>query len=767
MRFPIVIALLLFAQAPWAFSDSSPPPPALVADWRKQDGIGTSRHPATYAAAIDRLFHRTDALLADLRSSSIDLGALSREYQSLREEWRSLKDVPSTDPRWEPLWLRVHELRRRIIFANPLANIGPLLFIKQVPGSFSHQLTQYYGRYARPGGGVHLLDAPGSSFACRELITSALPEGSYQTIELSHDARHVLFSYCTTDPTGRHPRYYHLYTMRSDGTGLRQLTDGPFDDFSPRYLPNGRIVFITTRRGGFHRCGSPGCPVYTLATANADGSDIRLLSYHETQEWDPAVMHDGRVIYTRWDYVDRHAVFGEHLWTTRPDGTAPSAFYGNYTRNPIGLWEPQPVPNSHRIMATAAAHHAMTAGSIVLVDTNRGQDGLAPLTRLTPDTPFPESEQSVGGKWHFPAHDAKPTNTEENLRWPGHCYRTPWPLSEKYFIAAYSFDPLVGEPDANPAAMFGIYLLDAFGNKELLYRDPGISSLWPIPLRARPRPPILPSLAEGSAPEGTFVLQDVYHADPPLPAGSIKRLRITQVLPKSTSGKDNPPVGLAAGAPGKQVLGTVPVEADGSAHFLAPARVPLLFQALDEHGQAVQIMRSATYLQPGETSSCIGCHEPRDRSPSTQSIQALSRPPSRIQAGPDGGKPFSYPILVQGILDQHCVSCHNAKEPGGGINLSSDPEGHYTFSYNALARRVPFANDTSPDSLSIPGRFGARASPVMKLLRANHYDSKLSPAEYERLATWMDTNALFYGTFNPADQRRQQRGERIEGPGLE
>jgi len=742
---------------------------SILADWRKQDGIQTERNPSTYAEAINLLFERGDLLRRDLKDANVDLGELDRQWEKLRLTWIQLRAANANQRQWEELWAAVHETRRSIAFANPLARTGPILFIKQVPGTFSHQLTQYYGRYARPGGGVYVLDEPGRSMACRQLAPGKLPEGSYQTPELSYDATRILFSYCTTDPKQANARYYHLYQMNADGSALRQLTEGALDDFSPRFLPNGKIVFVSTRRGGFHRCGSPGCPVYTLTLANPDASDIRLLSYHETQEWDPAVMHDGRIIYTRWDYVDRHAVFGEHLWTTRPDGTAPAAFYGNYTRNPIGTWEPQAVPNSHRIMATAAAHHAMTAGSIVLVDPNKGLDGLAPLTRLTPDTPFPESEFNVSGRWYFPAADAKPANSAEFARWPGHCYRSPWPLSEKYFLAAYSFDALVGEPNGNPPAMFGLYLVDCFGNKELLHRDAQISSLWPVPLKARPKPPALPSLRDPQSNEGVFVLQDVYAGQFPLDRGSVKRLRISQVLPKSTQGRDNPPVGLAGGSPGKAVLGTVPVEADGSAHFTAPARVPLLFQALDDTGQAVQVMRSATYAQAGETVSCVGCHEPRTSVPATtRPPKAMTRAPSMIEPGPDGSKPFSYPILVQDVLDRSCVSCHSAKTPGGSIILTGEPDGHYTRSYNALAPRVPFSNDTNNDSLSPPGRYGARASSVMKLLlKDGHYDVKLNAAQIERLATWMDTNALFYGTFDPDDQRRQQLGQRIERPKLE
>ncbi|MFA6563305.1 MAG: hypothetical protein WCV00_15455 [Verrucomicrobiia bacterium] len=805
-------------------------------DWRKQDGIETRRYPITHAEAIPRLFERGDALLRDLQSAKAALGDLPQRWEELRKEWQRWvvthpeKDAKGAvaavsdrrnspqegrpavgDRRYSPgsdssaveqLWRRVHELRRQMVFSNPLAQTGPLLFVKQVPSMFSHQLTQYYGSCARPGGGMFVLDEPGRTMRCRQLAAGALPLGSFQHAEVSHDGKRVMFAYCQVDkaPANRdaHPgHHYHLYEMASDGSRLRQLTDGAFDDFAPRYLPDGHIIFISTRRGGFHRCGRGPCQTYTLAVANADGSDPHPISFHETHEWDPAVLNDGRVIYTRWDYVDRNAVHYQQLWSVRPDGTDVRAFYGNYTLNPVGVWEAQAVPGSSRVMATAAAHHAMTAGSIILLDVTRGVDGLDPIKRLTPDALFPESEEPVShgtakpAFWRAPGGPAKPpTVPQEAKQWPGHCYRSPWPLSEKYFLAAYSFDPLIGEPSANPVNMFGLYFVDAFGNKELLYRDPEICSLWPVPLRARPKPPALPLLAEAAqkkesessgthhaSGDGLFFLENVYNAWPPLPDVRITQLRIVQVLPKTTPHANAPTVGLANASPGKQVLGTVPVEADGSAYFRAPAKIALAFQALDEHGQAVQTMRSITYLQPGESVSCVGCHEQRSSTPSShRTAIARARPPSTMTSGPDGSKPLSYPILVQPVLDKHCVSCHSGAKPAGKVALTGEAQGRYSVSYNALIGRVSFSawggkpgdfRVVNSEPLSQPDFFGARGSPLMKILRRGHYDVVLSRDDTERLVTWMDANALFYGTFDVTDQARQQRGERIEGPKLE
>jgi hypothetical protein len=283
-------------------------------------------------------------------------------------------------------------------------------------------------------------------------------------------------------------------------------------------------------------------------------------------------------------------------------------------------------------------------------------------------------------------------------------------------------------------------------------------------------------LQETNTAEGTFFLQNVYDSWPKLSAEGddrIKRLRILQVLPKTTPHANNPKVGLANASPGKQVLGTVPVEPDGSAYFRAPAGIPLSFQALDERGMAVQTMRSLTYLQPGEQAACIGCHENRAGVASlSASGMAKSRPPSPITPGPDGSRPFSYPILVQPVLDRHCVECHTGPEADGGIVLTGTPAGSFTASYNALAPLVPYSEWKSTpaansEPLTRPNLFGARASKLMALLLEGHENVTLGEEDLDRLVTWMDTNALFYGTFDPEDQKRQQRGERIDGPALE
>ena len=752
-------------------------------DWRLQDGIGTPREPRTYAQATERLFDRMAG--ARLDKTAVD------KLRSQRP------DAAADEEAWERYWLAAHRLRRRLLFADPLARTS-VLFVKHVPSVMSHQLTQMYGYCARPGGGLFVLDRLDERMRTRDLTPEFLAPGSFMTPELSFDAKRLLFAYCPVEEApfawsfdDRSARAkalrYHLCELSLTDGSARRLTHGDTDNFFPCYLPSGDILFSSTRRGGYHRCGRGPCPVYTLSRMGANGEDPRSISFHETHEWDPCLLNDGRVIYTRWDYVDRNAVLYQQLWSVRPDGGNVRIYFGNNTWNPAGIWEARAVPSSHRVMATAAPHHGLSAGSVVLLDVTKGVDGPEPLTRLTPDVRFPESESPLArgpdpsqpydfdtlpnGYWNSPlkAGWMIQTQTDEEKRWPGHCYKSPWPLSETLFLASYSYDRLVGEPGPNIPNLFGLYLCDASGNKELIYRDPNISSLWARPLASRTPPPEVASSIDPARREkgtGTFFLSNVMESWPYLPTNRpITHLRLFQILLKTTPNIDAPKVAAGLGALGRQVLGTVPVEPDGSAYFEAPARTPLYFQALDAQGRAVQTMRSLVYLQPGEAETCIGCHEHRmKKEPPRAQALATRRAPSTITPGPDGSKPFSFPRLVQPVLDRHCVSCHDGKEPKRPV-LTGAPEGWASKSFNALIKHVAYSGwgnaNSNYEPLTEPLRFGALASPLARLLEKGHGKVALSPDDWARLHIWMDANGAFYGTFDAAQQKRQLAGEAI------
>lgn len=569
--------------------------------------------------------------------------------------------------------------------------------------------------------------------------------------------------------------FYHLFEMNIDGSGVRQLSRGKYDDFDGRYLPDGRIVFLSTRRGQalqagvesaartlaqadlpdcYVRCGGgPERPVavYTLHTMNPDGSGLCAISPFEMFEWTPEIARDGSIVYSRWDYIDRDNMPFMGLWAINPDGSNARMVYKNYTRTPHCTFEAKPIPGSAKIVFTASAHHAQTMGSLVLLDPAAGLEGSGAITRLTPEVAFPEIEG-----------------------WPVTSYANPWPLSERFYLIAWGCEGArVPGPEGwnrwhavqRPNDGMAIYLYDALTrSRELLWADPEVGCGDPIPVRPRERPPVLASrLAGGSSGEGTFLLTDVYAGLTNLQPGTIKSLRLVAVPAKTHPTMNFPSLGITADDPGKCVLGTVPVEADGSAYFRAPAGVILFFQSLDERGLALQTMRSVTHVQPGQTLSCIGCHEHRQQAPPTRPVLASARQPSAIQPGPKGSWPLRFDRLVQPVLTAQCAGCHDSQrtnQVAGKIDLSP------TKAYETL---VAFGKPSLRDvvwegyrrGFSIQGQGVAQSSSLYQMLDApeGHNGVRLGRADRERLTTWMDTYAQRAGHFSEEQERELARAK--------
>jgi len=742
---------------------------------------------------LDVVLRRTRAVLDDLKQhvNSPDFTIEERKLTAFDERASKIR-VEEMKNRFE-VYRELCGLRRQILFKNPLLDFNEILFAKKHRPTYNHMCDQYYGTNFLPGGGVYVLSDVFGQAKTRNLLENSsvmngrlagktLDGGAFVTPDLSFDGQKIAFAYveCTGDPEQRfhvdptrghwdEGRSLHVFTCNADGSGLYQLTDGTWNDFDPCFLPNDRIAFISERRGGYLRCGRA-CPTYTLFDMNPMGGQMRCLSYHETNEWNPSVTADGRILYTRWDYVDRFSGAAHHPWLTTLDGRDPRAVQGNFTLSwlrPNMELDCRVIPNSHRFVATAAPHHGQAYGSLIIVDPqlDDNMDAMNPVKRLTPEVQFPESH---GGD---------------------QVYGTSWPLSEKYCLAVADFsirdrrgeegDPIRGD--------YGIYLVDAFGNKELLYRDPEISCVSPIPFVPRPTPPAPPQIVNNEeighqpyvapnrevTPEATLSVIDVYQSLKPWPEETkIKELRIIQIIPMSVP-SGGPPHQPGIDQPGtgsvslcRYVLGTVPVEEDGSAHFIVPAHKELLFQAIDERGLAVQSMRSGTYLQEGETLVCNGCHEPKSQTPShlTNMPIAFSRAPSVLKPGPADANPFSYPRLIQPIWDQHCVDCH-AEEIAKGMpnvpNMAKEPiENQWYASYNELVPKYGFY-DYKDSVRTVPGMFGAQVAPLYELLKDGHYGVKLSDEEMHRIVLWLDCLTMFYGVYEKEGGEAQLRGELV------
>ncbi len=692
----------------------------------------------------------------------------------LRELAQAQQHLPvnATDEARRALYFRARWAVRELALANPLLNFDGLLFVKRAPGMFPHMSDQFYGWWSRPGGGICLLENFKSGPPHVRCLTSEMPAGSFLGPELSFDAKKVLFAACTFHPKladepnkadkARVPEdaFYHIFEMNADGSGRHQLTRGKYDDFDARYLPSGDILFLSTRKGtalqasldfsdstrdadhpdSYVRCGGDNyrpVPVFTLHAMEANGARLRPLSAFENFEWTPSIGNDGCILYTRWDYIDRFNGHFFSLWSANQDGTNPQLVYGNYTIKPQVKFEARAIPGSTKLVFTAGAHHSIAGGTLCLLDRSRGTEGDAPLTRLTPDVHFPETE----------AND-------------GQYFATPWPLSEEYFLVGWADQPLPphcrATDEQNPRNAMGLYLLDVFGNLELLYRDPEISSLAPIPLAPRPKPPAHPGIAQWSgAQEGRVLVQNVYRGLEGVARGFVKQLRLVAVVPKVQPQMNQPVLGISAEDPGKFVLGTVPVEADGSAYFTVPSGVPLFFQALEAGGTAVQTMRTLTYAMPGQTLACAGCHESRNSAPPAHSFPlATLRAPSKITPGPSGSWPLRFDQLVQPVLDRHCVDCHwHGSHDAQAAKLDLTPSKAYQTLLgfgNEDLKKLAFERDRS-----IPNQAVAVNTKLWKLLTqpGGHQKTKLDADSLDRLATWMDTYAQIQGCFSAQQEK--------------
>ena len=720
---------------------------------------------------VDIVLRRTRALLEDLRmmAKAPSLDREASELETLRE-----RNTPELAPEDQvKLFEEITALRRKIAFKNPLLNFGRILFLKHHRSTFQHMCDQYYGHFARQGGGVFVLESPFSDGpAARDLLADAvvangrlkgrkLEGGSFISLELDYDAKTVYFAWTRGSKAKWTPEgTFHVFKYELDGNTLTQLTDGPWNDFDPCVLPSGRLAFVSERIGGFLRCGRY-CPTYNVHGMMPDGSDIIHLSYHETHEWHPSVDNDGMLVYTRWDYVDRDSDIAHHIWHCFPDGRNPRSYHGNYPeRRESRPWMEmsiRAIPGSRKYISVAAPHHGQAYGSLVLIDVREHDDrSMSQLKRVTPEIHLPESETAPGV-----------SRVSKGAIRKAEVCGSPWPLSEDYYLCVYD----------DAARNYGIYLLDSFGNRELLYRDAAIPCLDPIPFRPRPRPPVIPvattqakaERSEAADPAmGVVTVMNVYESDVPWPEGTrITDLRVINLFSKATPAPDVPRIGYAAQSLARGVLGTVPVEHDGSAHFKVPAGVSFYLQALDEKGMCVQNMRSATFVHAGETLGCIGCHESKHQPPRYGEEKvplAMQRGPSVIEPEGEGTYPLTFARLVQPVLDAKCVACHEkeAKAPG----LRGDRFGKYGWS-EAMHALQKFAwgkhggngalHSRNKRSYSIPGQEGARVSKLYAHLSDGHKDVKLSPGEMRRITLWLDCNSNFYGAYFDTD--KQARGE--------
>ncbi len=762
----------------------------------------------TDSTPLDVVLRRTEALNSLLRSrhGSAEYARYAEKIQSLRGRTRTLGKARGGALSDEGLTQEVFALRKKVALSNPLVDFDEVVFVR-----YSYRSEDdYKGGHIQSGqgythdtvGGIYILSGIQSgNHSIQNLLQDSRFQngphqgmrildlgGAYGMIDLDYDAQRLVFAWTPrkttlhtqskdfTDWRDYAARVYtdsstfHIYTVNIDGSNLRQITLGSDENLDPCWLPNGRIAFCSSRHGTVPKCHNMKGPYaqYVLHSMKDDGSDIISLSWNGENEHNPSVNQEGKIVYTRWDYVDRHFNAGQHFWICGPDGTDPRAPHGNYQKKlggdggPFAEWWIRSIPQTAtKYVAIAGNHHApnVECGVPFILDVSRPDDrALGQITRVIPkDACNFESDYDKGARAKYN-------------------FQSPWPLDEEFMLICLS---QVQQVQPNPNTD-GLYLLDVLGNRVLIDRcavDRGGMQLQAIPLKPRPRPPQIPVRTFQGERAGhpdhkpaTISVVNVYDSDQSWPEGTkIEKLRIVQVCAREWKASDyrTPMVNTAKGygGPGgtqvRAILGTVPVESDGSAYFEAPVGKGIYFEALDSRNLAVMSMLSLTYVHPGENLSCAGCHEDKwSATPTPNSPIAFGRAPSKIEPEIPGTCPPTAGRLVKPVFDRVCLPCHAERadhgEPAG-------PTGSKMSAYNLSvkyggANKHSTADPSGGTTRSKPGRVGARNTKLGQILLSENHQSRLSDEDLRRVLLWLDMKEQLLGCYaNGEDTVSRQR----------
>jgi len=728
-------------------------------------------------AAFDDAVGQVEAVNAFMAAEGVPTAVFAGDIAALRQQ--APEERKKGREAMEAFGQKLAALRRKILFSHPAAQFRDLLVDVRYLPTYHHNVDQYLGRNNKTAPGLLVLEDWKSEAPTERWLTrDALPPGCTQHPDLSYDGKRVIFGFCDhTIEKDQNKRRFLIYEMNLDGSGLRQITGtaaDPWDatrrddnytviieDFDPHYLPDGGFVFTSTRSQNLARChAGRNAPAFLIHRGELDGTGIRALSWGEANELDPAVLHDGRIIYNRWEYVNRHDCLFHKLWTMKPDGTGAANFYGNLTTTPQSITEPRPIPNSNKVMATGTAHHSFTAGCVILIDPQQGTDGPAPVTRLTPEAKYPEAEG-----------------------WDTDTYMAPYPLTERLFFAAWSKGPHTHEGHHGTDGDYALYLV--FNHQGKAYRErvyrakEGLSCFTSLPIQPRPVPPVMTSALEPDAAQrtGSFYVQNVYDSVHDLPAGSIRYLRVNELFNQPTPRV--PHRGWIMDEVPKGVLGTVPVAENGAVAFTIPSRTPVQLQLLDAEKKCVMNMRSFIYLQDGEQVSCVGCHDDRMRSPLPVNYATVTPAEPQPIPGPDARRGLNYAATVQPVWDRYCIRCHGLDEVEGGVNLTGAyierdteryPGGNVRMSrsYEALVTNPKYykmLDRNNETDRTTPGDYLSPASGLPAWLRKHAKENEIAfdDASWERVITWLDVNAQMYGNYSfnrPEDRLPDPDGEK-------
>jgi len=761
----------------------------LEADYARQAlALGDHTDARRLLASARKVLARAEAVarLARRDVSGPHAGPVDAALRRLRKQVEALADRAAAEPgeilAHRKAWIAIRKTARPIVLAHPAMRFDDLLFITRHAAHSHRNITgSQYPWVHKPGGDIVRLSGWRSGEVPRPVIDGRLGPGHVHGMDLWWDGDRVVFAYARQRDwpppwdTVRgdhvhllrsHQEPTHLYEIRLDGTAPRQLTDhAVWNDFEPTYCANGDVVFASDRSGRSSECGkfSADHTGINLYKVSADGKRLGRLTDNKDIDRYPHSLDNGLIAYTRWDYQERHFLEVHAIWSIRPDGTQADAVFNQHLRAPYGLRDVRSVPGSTHLVAVATGHHTFAYGPVVLVDPGLGVNTAEAIRIVTPGVR--PQEGPMAGR---PVPGGGVPDR-------GGVYQTPWALADDAFLVSYAYRHTSGTNGGDNASGFAIYAIDAYGNKELLHRDPLLSCSFPMPVRKRPRPPLLPDRTDPAKPYAVCHVPDVYEGFDGVEPGTVKYIRIAHRIPWPLDEKTGAKRWIPGNAWSRQfgfwswapvrVIGTVPVGADGSACFTVPADVALYFQALDANKMELRRMRTHVALKRGEVRGCTGCHETRNRTPEVTAAKktaALSRPPEHPTPPPWGNRVLlGYETLIQPVLERHCVRCHGRKKPDGGLDLSAHraPDGFLQsfrtlFGKAASNKRgkilVSCSNRLGDHHVSRLKEFGSHRSPFITVLlrdKLHVKEVKLKPAEWETLVTWVDANAPYYDTF--------------------
>ena len=587
---------------------------------------------------------------------------ISNAFKDKLKALESKAKAKKADDEDTELYFAIRTVKREIQFSNPVINFESILYIDNPnPGGSesNHETRHRLGYSAVPGGRLIVQTGLNPAGEMKQLMPQAPLHGTFWRPDLSYDGKRILFSF-----KPHNEKTFHIYEIGIDGSELRQLTGGIFDDLDPIYMPDGNMMFLTTRGHIYVRCMPP-TNAFVMArmplNSKPGEKSLYLISRSGEPEYSPSVLDDGRVIYTRWEYTDKPLWRAQSLWTMRQNGTMVQTFWGNQSVWPDLLKDARQIPGSERIMFTGSAHHNWFSGSVGIIDPSKGFNFPDGLTKVTRDVSWPESGNG-------PVDPGESEDYHSSGRYEA--YYSPYPLSETDFIVS---------AQRKGSWKFVLLLMDVYGNREII--NEGTNNIWyAVPVRSRPVPPVHPDMVEwpdwenrDNPKPGTIYSNNVYEGASEELKGKAKYLRIWSIDHKTYTYwfKRNylsagPEISAVQSEGVKRIIGTVPIEEDGSVSFVAPSGIAMHFQLLDENHRALQTMRSFTGVQPTEMRGCMGCHESHTRAPESRSIgKAMQRKPSKITPVPWEDVTVGYERYVQPVLNKNCAQCHqNPKHEG-------------------------------------------------------------------------------------------------------